>query len=521
MRRHRPAAWRLLFVGVALAVLMGTIGLRLFLEPVKAAEGGLTYLEPYPRGAVMVRQPEIGWPVRVHGASVRQATLYLSGKSRSVRVNLGYDAAKGAYVYHPPELLPPGEYEARIRLEFQGLYQPVEQHWTFQINRDAVSLRHIMERVETPVQQAALKAANDYRDRLGLPPFQVHPSLMLAAEEHAAYLEENGTLSHYQEPGKPRFTGRTVEERAQRAGYFLGVAEDISQQPEEDPVVAVDGLFDAPYHRIPFMYPHAWEWGYGQKGLFHVINVGIVPMEKVRVVHYPVDGEKGVPMQWKGNEIPDPLRLHADVTLPVGYPLVIGAFGDPVKEVRLFHAVLTDEEGREQALYINTPATDEHLKQELILIPVKPLKPDVQYQVQVDWGVVRNDGTEQTLHTAWSFQTERRPGEGKQQLHALVLETQVEGTGADEDQRQEMETERAEQITHVTFWSDLPLLKRWSRSFKLPFSLSQERLAGWMGWLDDHLGFQWQAEDGRLTWRVGDYELEWLFYEQQDSQTKG
>lgn len=507
MRRHRPASRRFILLVVAFTVLLGAVGPPLFLVPV-AAEEGITYLPPYPRGEVMVRQPEIGWPVRIHGARVKKATLYLNGKSVAVR----YDKEKGAYVYRPPAILPSGEYQARIRLDFQGPYQPVEQRWSFVIHPDAVSLHPYTERAGTPVQQAALQAANDYRERLGLPPFQVHPSLMLAAEEHANYLEENGLLSHYQEPGKPRFTGRTVEERAQRAGYFQGVAEDISQQAEKDPAVAVDGLFDAPYHRIPLMFPHASDWGYGQKGLYHVVNVGIVPMEKFKVVHYPVDGEKGVPMQWQGNEIPDPLRLHAGVTWPVGYPIVIGAFGDRVKEVRLSQAVLRDGEGREQALYINTPETDEHLKQELILIPVKPLKPNMHYQVRVEWVAVENDGREHPLNTVWSFQTERRPGEGKRQLHAPATGMEGPESIMTEPDEAGAESDGTGRITHITFWSDLPLLKKWPLSFELPVSLSQERLAGWMERLDGHLGFRWQAEEGRLTWHVGGYEMEWLFY---------
>lgn len=507
MRQVQPVKCR----PVVVALLM-MLGLAAFLLPgvplPVAAEGGMTYLEPYPRGEVIIRQPEIGWPVRVHGAKVRRAVLYLEGPGWADPVPLTYDPDKGAYVYHPPELLAPGRYQARIRLEFYGLYQPVERQWTFEIHPDGALPSALMAEAAAPQVQAALEAANDYRERLGLPPFQVHPSLMLSAREHAAYLAANGILSHFQEPGNRGFTGRTVEERAHRAGYFFGVAEDISQQPEPDPVTAIDGLFDAPYHRIPFMLPQAWDWGYGQQDAYHVMNVGVAPMETVRIVHAPAAGETGVPLQWDGHEVPDPLRLHAGAAYPAGYPIVLGAFGDAVREVRLLNARLTDGEGKEQRLYFNTPANDEELRRELILIPVHPLKPDMEYRVAVDWVIVDEDGREQPLHTAWTFQTERRMGEGKKRLHASQ---EVPAAGEGGIRTEPPAAIRDDVFTHVTFWSDVPLFQSWTGSFSLPVAVSQERLAEWARWLNGRFGIAWDDDERRLRWTVGGYQLEWLF----------
>lgn len=509
MRRLRRLARRLAWMAAA-PLLAALLLAPLPAGAARAAEAEMTYLEPYPRGEVMVLEPEIGWPVRVVGTRVGRAVLELAGPGVHERVPLTYDAEKG-YVYRPPQPLPPGRYDVRITLDFVGPYQPVNRQWTFFIHPDGVLPSVLLDEAAAPPIQAALAAANDYRKRLGLAPFQVHPSLIWSARKHAAYLAANGLLSHFQEPGKNLYTGATVEERARRGGYFFGVAEDISQQPEPDPVLAVDGLFDAPYHRIPFLLPQARDWGYGQEDVYHVMNVGLLPMDGIRIVHAPGAGETGVPLQWDGREVPDPLRLHAGAVYPVGYPIVLGAFGDNVRQVRLLSARLTDGSGQECRLYVNTPANDEELQREFILIPVNPLKPGTVYEVTVDWTLVDRNGREQVQHTVWTFQTERRIGEGKRQLHqglaAPAGESRAETAGA----IQPAAEEDGDSLTQVTFWTNAPMFQSWTGSFSLPVAISYDRLAAGLRWLNGRFGVTWDEGERRLRWQVAGYELEWLF----------
>lgn len=512
MRRVHPSARRLARP-MLLAVLLSALLLGLTPPPgaARAAEAEMTFLEPYPRGEVMLLQPEIGWPVRVVGATVRHAVLELRGPGRDGRVRLAYETEKG-YVYRPEQPLAPGRYEALIRLDFAGPYRPVERQWTFSVHPDGVLPSALLSEASIPPVSAALAAANDYRERLGLEPFRVHPSLMWSAKEHAAYLAANGLLSHFQEPGKARYVGATVEERARRAGYFFGVAEDISQQPEPDPVLAMDGLFDAPYHRIPFLLPQARDWGYGQEDVFHVMNVGLLPMADVRIVHAPGDGESGVPLQWNGREVPDPLRVHDGAGYPVGYPIVLGAFGDDIERVRLLSARLSDEGGTELPLYVNTPDNDEELQREIILIPVHPLKPATAYSVSVDWVLVERSGRERVQHTAWTFRTERRVGEGKQQLHQRPAASEGEERPGDaSDGPPTAEGHGGESLTQVTFWTNAPWMQSWIGSFSLPFAVSYDRLAPGLRWLHGRFGITWDEEERRLRWQVAGFELEWLF----------
>lgn len=370
------------------------------------------YYPGYPQGDVALSKPEIGMKIILNDAVLISYSMLLDRK----KVSLQYDSALNRFVYQPTEPLSPGNHDVSISISIEG-YKPIEATWSFTVSTNA--LQEFPE--PTGAQLEALKALNDYRSLLGVEPLQINASLNLAAQSHTQYMDRNNLFSHIQKEGLPGFTGVSVSNRAQYYGYSEGVYEDISQQSEFSPVAAVDMLFDAPYHRIPFMDPASRDFGYGRTQLYHALNFGLTDFRTERLVFYPTAGEKHIPYRWDGNEIPDPLRLYSGATYPVGYPIMAGVYGGEVEKVELVSAKLTSEAGVDVPLYrnsVNGSPADDKLSHEVILIPRLPLEFNSTYTVQVRLNAFDRAGKSTPYAKTWSFITEERAGEGKKKLHA-------------------------------------------------------------------------------------------------------
>lgn len=377
--------------------------------PVQA--GAPSYYPGYPQGNVGVATPEIGMRVVTNGNVTNFANLLIDNQ----KVNVSYDPATERYFYIPDQPLSVGKHRVDIEIQFEG-YVKLEKTWYFTVADQALATLP----EPTAQHQLALQAANDYRLRMGLPLLEMNRSLNTAAVGHAQYLETNNVFSHYQESGKPGFFGENVLDRARYYGYGLSVYEDISKQYDRSPVYAIDGLFDAPYHRIPFMDPASVEFGYGQITLYHTLHFGIGASSGNQFVIYPVDGEQYVPRAWYGNEVPDPLRIHPNAEYPVGYPIMAGVYGPDVARVELVSASVKKSDGTDVPIYknsVNGNPADNSVSREVILIPKKPLEANRTYTMQLSLKVHDFTGGTTTQNKTWSFTTESVEGEGKKRLH--------------------------------------------------------------------------------------------------------
>jgi hypothetical protein len=292
---------------------------------------------------------------------------------------------------------------------------------------------------------------NHYRQMCGLSTLSVDTRLALAATHHAAFLARgplSEEVSHTETPGAYGYTGRDAAERARATGYrSSAVWEDISVGAGTD---SVDRLFNAPYHRVPFLRPDIATVGVGvasredvwiryiRAGSGEPVPAGAnVPTHRVgtlversrrptTVVEfgmsgasapsdpfvYPLDGETGIPLSWSATETPDPLRMHAaempvtspgiDPNITVGYVI---SYIAPEGQVNILSARLWSGDGADVPCYVNTPDNDEHIHGAL-LIPKKPLLPGTTYHVDVEAASRGGDD----LSRRWSFTTAVAPG---------------------------------------------------------------------------------------------------------------
>ncbi|WP_438444048.1 stalk domain-containing protein [Gorillibacterium sp. sgz5001074] len=381
------------------------------------ADSSIRY-QKYPQGTVGIARPVIGVTFRsdVHVTASDTFQMVLDNK----KVTGKLDTGTWTYTYTPEENLKPGDHQVNVTLTVQG-YQPITMNWTFKVDERTVST---LPSAPTAEQKKAIDNINDYRKLFGLDPLRWSAELTQAAQFHASYLQNNrkdgdSESLHSETSGKPGFSGTKPSERALYANYLgEGVGEDVSFG-WSNITQAIDVLFDAPYHRTPFLMQSSTEIGVAREGSYVVLEFGLRSSQTTQMTVSPAHGDHYVPLDFNGHETPDPLAIHSgsSASYPVGYPLMIHLSGEQIEGIKLDEATLTDGSGQPVTLLQNTPGKDPHLDQAIILIPVKPLQPDMQYAAHVKISFT-DRGQPKSMQKDWSFHTEPAPTVGKERLHA-------------------------------------------------------------------------------------------------------
>lgn len=345
-----------------------------------------------PQSVVRVARPTLRWEVWPgKGSSITDAAMSING--RNVRAT--YDADGKALLYTPSQNLAPGDYKVEAKVMVDG-FMPVKKEWDFTVATGAAT------KVPEPSadQLRAVDAVNEIRARIGLQPFQADNRLCAAAMAHTNYLKLNGLTGHYQHAGDPGFVGQTPAERLDAFGYgdssWEGV--DFGSQSVHD---SLRRLYDAPYHRLPFLQPGTTVVGAGFLSSHMTLEFGM--SGQTGTVVSPAPQEQGVPLTWSGPERPDPLAVH-HMSGVVGYPIVFAHFTPSGEKISVRRARLTTGDGDAVEIALNTPENDEHLDFAAILIPVRPLRPNMVYEASVD--AVTASG--KAVSTTWRFMTGSR-----------------------------------------------------------------------------------------------------------------
>lgn len=396
----------------------GLIGLTIFLAftlfPLSSvnADTSIWYYPPYPQGEVGIATPEIGWRIFIDDNELEDAQFIVNGIKYTTEYNLDRN---GIFLNLDKPLTGVINVTARIKLK---RYNWIEKSWSFTISKSSLTTLP----QANLAQLKAIDYANDYRYIMKLPLFESNSALNMSAQVHANYQNTVGKLTHYQSSANPAFIGESVKDRAAYYGFNGMVAEDISYNTKPSIQKSVDDLFDAPYHRIPFLNPALDRLGYGEKQYYSVLDFGgVIQPKESTFVAYPGDGQIQVPIEWENYETPDPLRLYPNAPKKVGYPIMVGIYGEDTESIQLIDAKLINSDGQQVQVYINSPQTDDQLSQEVIIIPQSPLKTNSKYRVQVSLQEINRDGESTSYQKSWSFTTESKIGEGKNWLHDQVV----------------------------------------------------------------------------------------------------
>ncbi|MBX6342236.1 MAG: CAP domain-containing protein, partial [Thermomicrobiaceae bacterium] len=250
----------------------------------------------------------------------------------------------------------------------------------------------------------ALALINRYRSWLGLPPMRRSPALDAAASAHARYYQLNygdptlaGMGLHQEQPGKPGFTGETMQDRAEAQGYQGWVNENIGLSGSI--LTSLSWFIGTINHRLTLIDPRYTEIGFG------AVNDGTAKIEVIDVgapiwtdtasptwVAWPPAATTGVGLSFSG-EAPNPFP---GATYPVGYPITLKYHGPG--DVTFTSATLAA--GGKSVPVLSATGAGWLTRRCLMLAATQPLAPGTVYTV-----TVKGSANGAPFSLSWAFRT--------------------------------------------------------------------------------------------------------------------
>lgn len=251
---------------------------------------------------------------------------------------------------------------------------------------------------------------NYRRTQLGVPVVTENVLINNAALGHSEYLRTNSVMSHDQAAGKPGFTGATLKDRLNAAGYTIpangyAYGEVISGVTRGTGFFMAEELVTAIYHRFVMFEPKFREIGTGAATSSSGYNYftadfasrgGFGPgIAANAVVTWPFNGQTGVVPNFMSNtEEPDPVPDRNEV----GYPISVHANIDAPLTMQTF-TVRPRGGANLEVLVVNSSSTASQ-RTAIAIIPLAWLAAATTYDVSFS-GTVNGS----PVSRDWSFTT--------------------------------------------------------------------------------------------------------------------
>lgn len=251
---------------------------------------------------------------------------------------------------------------------------------------------------------------NYRRAQLGVPVVTENALLNNAAQGHSEYQRTNNLMSHDQQAGKPGFTGVTLGDRLNAAGYTIpangyAYGEVISGANSRSGSYLTEELITAIYHRFVIFEPKFRELGTGAATAasgytYFTANFatrnGFGPgIASNAVVVWPYNGQTGVVTNFlSDSEEPDPVPNINEV----GYPISVHANIDAPLAMQTF--TVRPRGGSNLQVQVVNSSTDPAKRTAVSIVPLAKLQAATTYDVSFSGTV---NGASVTRD--WSFTT--------------------------------------------------------------------------------------------------------------------
>jgi len=232
-----------------------------------------------------------------------------------------------------------------------------------------------------------------------------------AAAAHSDYQRINNAVTHTEESNKAGFTGATVEDRVQAAGYKLvrsyATGEIIAATTNNTGFYLAEELVTAIYHRFVMFEPLFKDMGSGSATtsnnyIYFTTNLGATGgyspgLPSHTIVTWPFDGQTGVQRNFLSNyEEPDPVP---DVD-EVGYPISVHANLTETIAVQSFTVRPRGGANLNTRLLVKGQDANTTMSSVAAIIPLSPLAAGTTYDVSFS-GTLGGTAVSKT----WSFTT--------------------------------------------------------------------------------------------------------------------
>lgn len=232
-----------------------------------------------------------------------------------------------------------------------------------------------------------------------------------SSQAHSDYQRMNNTVTHTEESNKPGFTGATVQDRVQAAGYALAGSyasgEIIAATSNNSGFYLAEQLVSAIYHRFVMFEPRFKDMGSGAATtpagyVYFTTNFGTTGgygpgLPAHTIVSWPFNGQTGVePSFLSDYEEPDP----APGVNEVGYPISVHANLTEAIAVQSFTVHARGGADLKTRLLVQGQDPNTTMASVAAIVPLSPLAANTVYDVSFTGTV---DGTPVTR--AWSFTT--------------------------------------------------------------------------------------------------------------------
>jgi uncharacterized protein YkwD len=232
-----------------------------------------------------------------------------------------------------------------------------------------------------------------------------------AAQAHSDYQRLNNLVTHEEEANKPGFTGVTVEDRVQAAGYKLvrnyASGEIIAATTNNTGFYMAEELVTAIYHRFVMFEPLFKDMGSGSANtsanyVYFTTNLGATGgyspgLPSHTIVSWPFNGQTGIVTTFSSNfEEPDPVP---DID-KVGYPISVHANLTETIAVQSFTVRPRGGADLKTRLLVKGQDANTTMSSVAAIVPLAPLTAGTTYDVSFS-GTVSGVAVSKT----WSFTT--------------------------------------------------------------------------------------------------------------------